>query len=272
MFSPVKRVRELFSRWRPLSNNTRQLIVATTLTAAFLAIGIGLLWLTKEILGIESDAVYLGLVLVPVVVFLGLTDKLQKFSIFGASAEFIKKLSDVESNVTETEPAKSTYFGKLRQVMDDKKTPFALIYGDVDKLRDLVSKTYREQKEAQEKDKSIIRRQTDRQIRDDIIQKLVFSMTDSFYDFIIGDGAKHDVFLLEQPDVLMIVRSGQANVARGIANEALKKFQSQGYQATLVVMSHPDPDKEKPQDLHKELVDLLSRRKDQGDRGKVHHY
>ena len=271
MFSPVKRVRELFSRRRPLSNNTRQLIVATTLTAAFLAIGVGLLWLTKEVLGIESDAVYLGLVLVPVVVFLGLTDKLQKFSIFGASAEFIKKLSDVESNVTETEPAKSTYFGKLRQVMDDKKTPFALIYGDVDRLRDLVSKTYREQKE-----KSIIRRQTDRrqtdrQIRDDIIQKLVFSMTDSFYDFS-GDGAKHDVFLLEQPDVLMIVRSVQANVARDIANEGLKKFQSQGYQATLVVMSHPDPDKKKPQDLHKELVDLLSRRKDQGDRGKVHHY
>jgi hypothetical protein len=198
------------------------------LTTVVLSVGLALLWVTKTVVGIEGDAVFIALLLVPAVVFLAMNDKLESFSLFGASAVLVKKVTEVGQR----EAGRVAYLGKLGQILEDDGQ-FALIYADVDGLRKRMRTIYEKERE-----NSPERRRHEREIRAEILDELEFALTDAFYDSGLGK-AKMDVFRLAEPDIAMIVRCKNPDQAHQVAKLAEKLFweKTKDGTATTVVVA-----------------------------------
>ncbi len=192
------------------------------LTTIVLGAGLALLWITKSVVGIEGDAVFIALLLVPVVVFLAMTDQLESFSVLGASAVLVKKVeenvTDAVTEVGQREEGRVAYLGKLRQVIEEEGRQFALIYADVDGLRQRLRTLYLKERET-----SSATRRRESQIRCEILNQLELGLTDAFYDSGLGK-AKIDVFRLAEPDIAMIVRCESPHRAHQVAELGEKLF------------------------------------------------
>ena len=201
------------------------------LTTVVLSVGLALLWVTKTVVGIEGDAVFIALLLVPFVVYLAMTGKLESFSLFGASAVLVKKVTEVGQR----EAGRVAYLGKLGQILEDEKGQFALIYADVDGLRKRMRTIY-----ANERENSPEKRRHEREIRREILDELEFALTDAFYDSGL-DKAKMDIFRLAEPDIAMIVRCKNPDRAQQVAERAEKLFleRTKDGTATTVVVVAP---------------------------------
>ena len=221
------------------------------LTTIVLAAGLALIWLTKGLIGIEGDAVFIVLLLVPVVVLLALTDKLESFQLFGASAVFrdLQKLhgdvAELGENVTEVgerEAERATYLGKLTQVLGKDGREFALIYADVDGLRRVTREIYLVERaknpdaENEREPDHVPKRRREEEIRTEILDSLELALTDAFYDASL-EHAKCDVFRLVDPDIAMIVRSVTSHQAYQIAEAGEDLFRvEKGFTATTAVL------------------------------------
>jgi hypothetical protein len=211
---------------------------ALLLTTVVLAAGLALLWVTKTVVGIEGDAVFIALLLVPVVVFLATTGKLQSFTLGPASAVF-RELKEVHGSVKEVgqrEAERSAYLGKLGQVLEKDKRKFALIYADVDGLRSVMREIYLAERSRKGGKTQPPTRRREEQIRGEVLDRLEFALTDAFYDADL-DNAKCDVFRLVEPDVAMIVRCEKPHLVHQIAERAEALFrEAKGCTATTVVV------------------------------------
>jgi hypothetical protein len=203
----------------------RQQVAMVFLTTLVLAAGLALLWLTKTVLEVEGDALFIALLLVPLLVYLVVTGKIKNVSLVGMSAEFRDLVTEVDKNVTNVghrEAERAAYLGKLRQVLEKDTPPPALIYADVDSLRRVTREIYLDDRT----DKSGAgskKRRREEDIRGDIITCLELALTDAFYDATV-DKAKFDVFRMFEPDIAMIVRSVEPHQAHQIAESGKKNF------------------------------------------------
>jgi len=269
----------------------KQLFSASLLAAIFTVLGIGILWLVRKYLQIEGDAAFLALLFGPLVIYLAFSGKLKDFSILGVSANFfeekVENIKDEIAGVSEYETERNTYFGKLRQVLE-KESQFCLIYADVDDLRKFTRKIYDEerkrelgseasQRQARERRQRMgnipeagTKRRLEKEIRRDVIEKLMFSLTDAFYDEKDYDG-KYDVFLLEEPDLVMIARAITLDQAKSISSKGLKYFKKHyGYGATISITRRDEfGGTPKPRDIDREALKRLNRGKEQG-KGRVY--
>jgi hypothetical protein len=211
---------------------------ALLITTVVLAAGLALLWITKTVVGIEGDAVFIALLLVPVLVFLSTTGKLQSFTLGPASAVF-RELEEVHGSVKEVgqrEEKRAAYLGKLGQVLEKDKRRFALIYADVDGLRSVMREIYLAERGRKGGKASAPARRREEEIRDEVLDRLEFALTDAFYDANL-DEAKCDVFRLVEPDVAMIVRCDKPHRAHEVAERAEVLFrEAKGCTATTVVV------------------------------------
>ncbi len=266
---------------------------ALFITLICLALGVVALALTKHYAKIDGDAIFIALLLIPIFVYLTITGKLDEISIGGVSAKFFKdsveaikkhvkdNVTEVGENVTEVgeyEPERSKYLGKLKQILQDKST-FYLMYADVDGLRQHTRKLFLD-----EKDNStpLKERRSENDFRKTIIRELEFALTDAFCETEKNAKkknkvAKYDIFHLEQPDVVMIVR--QANIdqqAYSVAKQAQEIFKKptenpdpkdrdfKGHTATIAIVSRDEMKDAKPRGLDKIAIRKLTEGKEQG--------
>ena len=192
-------------------------IGALMLTTVALAAGLALLWVTKTVVGIESDAVYLALLIVPVLVMLAVTGRIKTLRLFGVSADFNELKASI-TDVGQREPERAAYLGKLEQVIRKDGTQFALIYADVDGLRKLSRARYLNQPKSGD-------RRREEELRTEIVDGLELALTDAFYGKG-DDKAKFDVFRLVDPDIAMIVRSVDARQVYEIADAGSERFRN----------------------------------------------
>ena len=222
------------------------------LTLALLSAGLALLWVTKTVVGIEGDAIFIALLLVPILVFLAMSEQLESLSIFGASAKFVQKVADdvtvAVAEVGQREEGRVAYRGKLDQVLEEEDRKFALIYADVDGLRRRMRTIYLKERETYlkaRKEHSDLGRKREGQIRLEMLDHLEFALTDAFYDSDLGS-AKMDVFRLAEPDIAVIVRCHEPHKAQQVADLARKLFvdETGGATATTAVIpaTHLDGD------------------------------
>ncbi len=223
----------------------RRETVAVAWVTLGLALGLGLLWFVKRLLDIESDAVFVALLLVPVLVHLAYTGKLAELSLFGATAKFgelVDGVSKVEKKVVESgqrEAARSAYLGKLDQVLVKNGREFCLLYADADGLRQVTRQRYL----AQPPDPPMppgagttAVRRSEEAIRHGIIDRLELALTDAFYD-TDPRLTKCDFFRLEEPDVVMIARTVSSDQAAEIATSAVRLFRRDGFDATITILA-----------------------------------
>lgn len=273
-------------------SNNKSIRFATILAMVFLALGIGVLWLIKKALEIEGDAAFLALLFGPLVIYLAISGKLKDFSILGVSANFIEeKVENIKDEIvgaSEYENERNTYFSKLRQVLE-KENKFCLIYADVDDLRKISRKIYDEERKGEAKSsihhlttnrggsksttaptRMDVKRRLEKEIRGDIIEKLLFSLTDAFYDEKDYDG-KYDVFLLEEPDLVMITRAIALEQAKSVATKGLKYFKKHyNYGATIGITFREEfPERPSPRDIDKVALRRLTYGKNK-EKGKVY--
>ena len=210
-------------------NTNEEPYVAILIAIIFMAVGIGVLVLTRHVARIKGDAVLVSLLFIPIFIYLAIMGKLKGFTIGSLSASFVEdKFEDmkkhVKENVTEIgeyEEERSAYLGKLSQILI-KEDRFCLIYADVDDLRQRSRELFLENKN----DKgaaSIDDRDSESEIRGDIIKALNFALADAFCEKGIK-GAKYDIFNLTEPDVAMIVRKVNLKQARPVAERAQQIF------------------------------------------------
>jgi hypothetical protein len=195
------------------------------LTTVVLAVGLALIWLAKTVLELEGDAVFIALLIVPLLVYLTVTGKIKDISLFGVSAEFRDLVTEVDKNVTKVghrEAERAAYLGKLRHVLEKDTRQPALIYADVDSLRKVTREIYLDERNDKSRAPSTGRRREE-DIRGDIIKSLELALTDAFYDASV-DKAKFDVFRMFEPDIAMIVRYVDPHAAHQIAEWGEKNF------------------------------------------------
>jgi hypothetical protein len=286
--TPETRERRLRKRIAELKKElARKQVVNLSLTAGLLAAGLGLLWLTKSVLKINGDGIFIALLLVPVIVYLATTDQLSKLSGFGASIEFkqhvdtikedvTKHVTQAENELSQLEPRRTALFGKLNQILDTDR--FLLIYADVDQLRDETARCYLLQKAPKLGEQGSDPRKTEQEIRRSIIRDLELALLDGFYK-TSGKGAKCDIFRLEDPDVAMIVRGVTPGQAEQIAEKALNNFRrpdlsadpSSDRTATCAVFTPPPPGQHRmsPKELDRAAAKALEAAK-RSDRGRMH--
>jgi hypothetical protein len=257
----------------------KQTFSASFFSVVFLLVGLGVLWLVRKSLQIEGDAAFLALLFGPLVIYLAFSGKLKDFSILGISVNFfeetVENIKDEIAGVSEYETERNTYFGKLRQILE-KETQFCLLYADVDNLRKFTRKIYDTERKQELRSTSdhhppqktgshtvdttsAPRRRLEKDVRKDVIQHLMFSLTDALYDEKKFDG-KYDIFMLEEPDLVMIVRSINLAQAQSIANRGLKYFKKHyGTGATISITRREEfPEAPKPRDLDKEALRRLN--------------
>lgn len=253
-------------------------------TVMLLAIGMLIVWLAQELLKIKGDAVYVTLLLVPVVVYLLVTGQLGELKLPGVTLTAMRdQIADVRKEVMdvgELEPERSTYLGKLRQVQSKDGVDFFLIYADVVGLRTYTRKLYLQQKSDAAKSTGSAEskhgkkrtgpdsgtgypgeRKTEKEIRETIIRNLAIALTDAFYRRISNrdfKGAKHDIFFLEDPDVAMIVRKISLKKAQEIAKEAGKVFSDEYNCRAKTVVLGPWEANISPRDLDKAAASRLA--------------
>lgn len=220
---------EAGTRGKKLAEVIQKVQVGTlAVTTVVLAAGLFLLWLTKTLVGVESDAVYMALLLVPVIVLLAVTGKIESFEFLGASAKF-RDLKASITDVGQREPERATYLGKLGQLITKGEQEFALIYADVDGLRKVTREKYLDQPDSGD-------RKREEEIRSEIIDLLELALTDAFYG-AGADQAKFDVFRLVEPDIAMIVRSVTPIQAHDIARSGAERFrEKRGLTTTTAVL------------------------------------
>jgi hypothetical protein len=210
-----------------------------------LAVGLGLLWFVKRFLEIDSDAVFVALLLVPLVVHLAYTGKLGKLSelsLFGVTAKFTELVEGVEKRVVETgqrEATRSAYLGKLQQVLVKNGREFCLLYADADGLRQVTRRRYLEQPADPPMPSGPVAaavRRSEEAIRHEIIDRLELALTDAFF---ATDPrlTKCDFFRLEEPDIVMIARTLNSDQADEIAAKAIELFRGDGFEATITVLA-----------------------------------
>lgn len=261
-------------------NEPTRLFPATCMTLGLLAIGLGSLWLAKKVLQIEGDAVYVALLLIPILVHLTLTGKLSELSLFGNSIAFREHVNELGRNVTgqiteigEYEAERNAYLGKLRQVLEEKDQTFCLIYADVDGLRGISRAKYCQEREDAEKTRqpgNVRTRKPEKVIQRNIINQLGLALADAFHDEDTKN-AKYDIFVLEQPDVVMITRSVSKELARQIAEKGRELFgEGNGYNATMAVLAVAEiPGEPTPKELDEKAEARLWKGRRLG-RGKVY--
>ena len=241
-------------------NEPKRQLLATCMTLVLLAIGLSFLWLAKKVLQIEGDAVYVALLLIPILVHLALTGKLSELSLFGNSIAFSERVNELERNVTgqiteigEYEEERNAYLGKLKQVLEKKDQKFCLIYADVEGLRRISRKQYCQERKVAENAEQLGNahtRKTEKEIQRSIIKQLGLALADAFHEEDT-ENAKYDIFVLEQPDVVMITRSVSRELARQIAEKGREFFsKGNGYNATMAVLAAAEiPGEPTPREL-----------------------
>ena len=269
-------------------SESEQPYFAILVVVVFVAVGIATLMLAKYIVGIKSNAVLVALLLIPVFMYLTVTNKLRNLSIGsqGISASFLDdRLEDVKThiadNVTEIgeyEEERSTYLGKLSQI--SKKTRrFCLIYADVDDLRQRSRTIFRD-----EEKERFAKRRTEHEIRKDIIRQHDFALAYAFCAKGIKDAkdkekdAKYDIFHLGEPDIAMIARDATFEQAKSVARRAQQIFKDytvdsdkhfDGCGATIAIVSRVEMKHAKARELDEMALERLSEGKDSG-RGEIH--
>jgi len=259
-------------------NESEQPYIAIVVMLVFVAIGIATLMVAKHIAGIDGDAVFVVLLLIPVFVYLIITGKLDEVRITsrGVSARIMRKsVSNIKDKVTEIgeyEEQRSTYLGKLNQILKNakmfkKETRFCLIYADVDILRQHSRKIFlEEKKEGRPPDK----RRSEDDIRKQIIKKLEFALADAFCEKGIraNKNKKYYIFHLEEPDIVMIARDSNVEEAKTVAERSQEIFKRdtslqespEGYTATIAIISSNEDTR--PRELDKIALKRLSRGKE----------
>ena len=269
-------------------SESEQPYIAILIIVVFVAVGMATLMLAKYIAEIDGDAVLVALLLIPVFVYLAVTNKIGYLNIGsqGISAGFlVDKLEDVKTHVadnvteiSEYEEQRSTYLGKLSQI--SKKTRrFCLIYADVDDLRQHSRTIFLDERE-----KPFDKRKTEHEIRKDIIRELDFALAYAFCAKGIKDAkdkekdAKYDLFHLGEPDIAMIARDATFEQAKSVARRAQQIFKDytvdsdkhfEGCGATIAIVSRVEMKHAKARELDEMALERLSDGKD-GGRGKIH--
>lgn len=269
-------------------NNNKEPCVAILTAIVFLAAGIGVLVLARHVVKIKGDAVLVALLVIPIFVYLAVMDKLKGFAIGPLSASFIEnKFEDVKKHVKENvaeigeyEEERSTYLGKLSQILN-KKDRFCLIYADIDDLRQHSREIFLKNKEDAEDERvSIEDREPESKIRKKIIKKLDFALAYAFCEKRIKDAkgqyAKYDIFNLTEPDVVMIAREVNLKQARPVAERAQQLFgdytrqkDREEYRATIAIVSRTEKKDAPARDLDEMALARLSAGKREG-RGEIH--
>lgn len=233
--------------------------------------GIGVLALTKHIAKIEGDVVYVALLLIPVFVYLAIMGKPFELKIGseGLSASLFKKSVDdikkhVEDSITEIseyEEERSTYLGKLDQIIRQGRK-FCLIYADVDHLRQHTRQIFL-------KEKGSSKRRAENKIREETIKELSFALADAFCKHDIKDAnnknAKYDIFSLNEPDLVMIAREVNVKQAISVAEKGQENFKNytakknfEGHNATISIVSRDEMKDPKPRAFDEMACKLLT--------------
>jgi len=250
--------------------------VSIFITLVFICAGIGVLALTKHVAKIEGDAVFVALILIPVFIYLVLIGKVENVSIGskGVSASLIKEsfndtkkhVEDIVTEISEYEQERSTYLGKLNQILRQRRR-FCLIYADVDNLRQHTRKIFLNEKEQCE---SLADRRPEYKIREEIIRELSFALADAFCEHKIKD-AKYDIFSLEEPDLAMIARETNLEQAISVAQKGQEIFKNstakanfEGLNATIALVSRDEMKDPRPRALDETACDRLIYGKKQG--------
>lgn len=249
------------------NGESRESYLAVQVAIIFVAAGIGVLVLARHVAKIEGDGVLVALLLIPIVIYLAMMGKLKGFTLGPLSANFIeskvedikKKVEDKVNEVGQYEEERSTYLGKLSQILN-KTSRFCLIYADIDDLRQHSREIF-----LHEQQKPFAKRRLEHKIREEIIDKLDFALADAF----CGEGIKHDMFDLTEPDVVLIAREVNLEQARSAAEQAQKNFKDytsnpkvKGYTATIAIVSSDE--EKRPRELDKIALERLSRGKKHG--------
>ena len=242
-------------------NDNEKKYGAIVITLVFLAVGLAILALTKHIVKIDGDTVFVALLLLPLLIYLSVAGYLEELNIGFISARLMKKsVKEIKDNVNEIgryEERRSAYLGKLDQILK-KKSRFSLLYADVDDLRQYSRKIFL-------KEKTSDKRRTEGEIRKETIDKLDFALADAFCECEIkdtdGKDAKYDIFQLVEPDIVMIARDTDMSKAELIKDKAQQNFKnsfsdkekiSDGCGVTISVISNDQMKGATPRILDKE--------------------
>jgi hypothetical protein len=272
---------EQASRRKSEGSNKGKMTLAVTSTVAFMAGVICIAWLTKYLDLKVGDAALVALLCLPILIFLVVSGKLKELSLpGGTSAKFVEEQVDKVSRqldeVGAYEPERSTFFGKLQQILNKEKDEVSLICADVDGLRRVSQKIYGDERISTNSLSTTSpqrepKRRSERDIRKAVIEDLVFALTDAFYDMRL-DKAKIDIFSLEDPDVVMIIRSATRDQAKAIAEEGIEAFRVRYPTTATAAVASTSEDKKKgitPASLNEQAIMRLAKGKAKA-KGKVY--
>lgn len=251
-------------------SESEQPYIAILVILVFVALGIATLMLAKYIAGIEGDAVFVVLLLIPVFLYLTITDKLDELKITsgGVSVRTLKKsVSSINDKVTEIgqyEEQRSTYLGKLSQILKTAKIlkeqmTLCLIYADVDDLRQHSREIFLKERY---RGLATGKRKSEGQIREEIIKELDFALADAFCEEGVRSqkNKKYDIFYLREPDIAMIARNSNVKETTAVAERSQTIFKDRTrYTATIAIVSSNEA--EMPRELDKIALERLSRGK-----------
>lgn len=250
-------------------NGNDQKYNAILTTLVFLIVGLAILAITKHVIKIDGDTIFVALLLLPLLIYLAISGNLKEVNIGLISARLMKKsTNEIKDNINEIgkyEEKRSAYLGKLDQILK-KESEFSLIYADVDDLRQYSRKRFLKNKSsASLKDKSPAGRLKENEIRKQTIDKLDFALADAFCECEIKDAngkdAKYDIFQLIEPDIVMIARDTDLEQAELIKVKAEKNFKNSfsdeekkfyGFRVTIFVISKNQMKGATPRSLDKE--------------------
>lgn len=254
-------------------NKSKNAYIPIFVTLVFLGVGIGVLALTRHVAKIEGDAIFVALLIIPILIYLAITGKLKEFSLGGVSASFMntkakeitKHVEDKVTEISEYEQERNTYLGKLNQILQ-KGSGFCLIYADVDGLRQHSREIFLSEKK---KFESLADRRSEEDIREEIIRKFDFALADAFCQSKIKDKddkvAKYDIYALEEPDIVMIARKTSVEQAISVAKRTQEIFKNstknsdfEGYRATIAILSKDEMKDATPRGLDKTAIDRIA--------------
>lgn len=206
---------------------------------------------------------YLGVLLLPICFYLAISGKIKNLNLLGNSVEFREQLKALDDDVVtfgQFEAERRAYLGKLKQVSEKDAQPPTLIYADIDGLRKVTRSIFEQERKLGD------RRRLERQIRNEIINRLAMCFTEAFYDAKIGD--KHDLYALSEPDLIMMARATNLEQAEEIARNAQGLFSSAAAKdyapvTTTVLIIRADPSLEAVE-MDQEARTALEQAKNEG--------
>lgn len=198
-------------------------IRAIIFSLSVLGFGLLLLWFVRFVIGVEEEATYIALLVLPALFFLIATGRLSGFSMGNLSVDFFEReVAKLESTITtvgQFEQTRVEFLGKLDQIMSKDIQPACVAYADIDGLRGLTRTLYERERRETEDPSS---RRSEREIRASLIHRLALAFTDAFYDANVGN--KHELFKLNEPDVIMVARQTDTDAALAISRQATQSF------------------------------------------------